>query len=142
MIIPVLIIINIVLWSTTRKEPVLEEVKERYRILREHLKTTDEEKFRVLHNEIPIVAYKGSLMRGVGYNTNKGQEIGLCIDGDVNHVFHVLLHELAHCTVDEYSHSDNFWDNYEELRNEAIRIGVYDNIGTLTPFCGKHIVDK
>lgn len=142
MIIPTLIIINIVLWYTNRKEPVLEEVKERYHTLREHLKNTDEPKFRMLHDEIPIVAYKGSLMRGVGYNTNKGQEIGLCIDGKVNHVFHVLLHELAHCTVNEYSHSDDFWDNYEELRNEAIRIGVYDNIGTLTPFCGKQIVDK
>lgn len=142
MIIPALIIINIVLWYTNRKEPVLEEVKERYHTLREHLKNTDEPKFRMLHDEIPIVAYKGSLMRGVGYNTNKGQEIGLCIDGKVNHVFHVLLHELAHCTVNEYSHSDDFWDNYEELRNEAIRIGVYDNIGTLTPFCGKQIVDK
>lgn len=142
MIIATLIVINILLWYTNRKEPVLEEVKERYRTLREHLKKTDEPKFRVLHDEIPIVAYKGSLMRGVGYNTNKGQEIGLCIDGEVNHVFHVLLHELAHCTVDEYSHSDNFWDNYEELRNEAITIGVYDNIGTLTPFCGKQIVDK
>jgi hypothetical protein len=117
-------------------------VKERYRTLREHLKKTDEPKFRVIHDEIPIVAYKGSLVRGVGYNTNKGQEIGLCIDGEVNHVFHVLLHELAHCTVDEYSHSDNFWGNYEDLRNEAISIGVYDNIGTLTPFCGKQIVDK
>lgn len=142
MIIPALIIINIVLWYTNRKEPVLEEVKERYHTLREHLKNADEPKFRMLHDEIPIVAYKGSLMRGVGYNTNKGQEIGLCIDGKVNHVFHVLLHELAHCTVNEYSHSDDFWDNYEELRNEAIRIGVYDNIGTLTPFCGKQIVDK
>ena len=142
MIIATLIAINILLWYTNRKEPVLEEVKERYSTLREHLKKTDEPKFRMLHDEIPIVAYKGSLMRGVGYNTNKGQEIGLCIDGDVNHVFHVLLHELAHCTVNEYSHSDNFWDNYEELRNEAITIGVYDNIGTLTPFCGKQIVDK
>ena len=142
MIIAALIAINILLWYTNRKEPGLEEVRERYRTLREHLKKTDEPKFRVLHDEIPIVAYKGSLMRGVGYNTNKGQEIGLCIDGEVNHVFHVLLHELAHCTVDEYSHSDNFWDNYEELRNEAITIGVYDNIGTLTPFCGKQIVDK
>ncbi len=142
MIIAALIAINILLWYTNRKEPVLEEVKERYSTLREHLKKTDEPKFRMLHDEIPIVAYKGSLMRGVGYNTNKGQEIGLCIDGEVNHVFHVLLHELAHCTVNEYSHSDNFWDNYEELRNEAITIGVYDNIGTLTPFCGKQIVDK
>ena len=142
MILPILVIVNIVLWYTIQKEPVLEEVKERYRTLREHLKKTDESKFRMLHDEIPVVAYKGSFVRGVGYNTNKGQEIGLCIDGKVNHVFNVLLHELAHCTVDEYSHSDDFWGNYEELRNEAIAIGVYDNIGTLTPFCGKQIVDK
>ncbi len=142
MILPILVVVNIILWYTIQREPVLEEVKERYRTFREHLKKTDEPKFRMLHDEIPIVAYKGSFVRGVGYNTNKGQEIGLCINGKVNHVLHVLLHELAHCTVDEYSHSDDFWGNYEELRNEAIAIGVYDNIGTLTPFCGKQIVDK
>jgi hypothetical protein len=49
---------------------------------------------------------------------------------------------LAHCTVDEYSHSPEFWKNYKELKNEAISIGIYENIDELTSFCGKKIIDK
>ena len=35
----------------------------------------------------------------VGFNSNKGDNIAVCVDGDVNSIMHVLLHELAHCTV-------------------------------------------
>lgn len=111
----VLLLVNIVLFCNFKEDPVLLEVKEKYKTFREHLKTNGDEKYKVLHNEIPIVAYRGSLLSGVGYNSNKGGE---------------------------YSHSNDFWDNYTELKNEAIRIGIYENIDQLTPFCGKKIVDK
>jgi hypothetical protein len=82
-------------------------------------------------------------MRGtVGYNTNKGQEIAICVDGTSNEMFHVLIHELAHCTVDEYSHSSNFWDNYVELRDMCIEIGIYEKIPDKKTFCGQKIQDK
>jgi hypothetical protein len=117
------------------------EVKRRYRVLREHLIATGNEEFKMLHDEIPITAHVG-MSHAVGYNANKGAEIGLCIDGTANEIFHVLLHELAHCTVDEYSHSAHFWGQFEKLRNEAVSIGVYEVIHETTPFCGKHIRDK
>lgn len=137
----VLLIINMIIFLYTSEDTRLTGVKERYRKLREHLITTGNEEFKMLHKEIPIIAHN-SITYAVGYNTNKGAEIGLCIDGDENEIFHVLLHELAHCTVEEYSHSKEFWEKYEKLRNEAISIGVYDKISEKTPFCGKHIMDK
>lgn len=78
----------------------------------------------------------------VGYNTNKGQEIVVCLDGTPNEIFHVLLHELAHCTVTEYSHSDEFWNNYIEIRDMCVKLGIYETIPALTNFCGQHIQDK
>jgi hypothetical protein len=78
----------------------------------------------------------------VGYNTNKGQEIAICLDGTPNEIFHVLIHELAHCTVDEYSHSEEFWANYVELRDICIQLGIYQKIPERTKFCGEHIQDK
>jgi hypothetical protein len=137
----ILIIVNAYLWINYSKDPILVETMEKYKMLREHLIETNDPKFRMLHREIPIVAYKGSFLSGIGYNTNKGQEIGLCVDGTSNHVFHVLLHELAHCTVDEYSHSTGYWKNYTDLKNEAIKIGIYEDIESETPFCGKTISD-
>jgi uncharacterized SAM-binding protein YcdF (DUF218 family) len=78
----------------------------------------------------------------LGYNTNKGYEIGLCLDGTVNQIFHVLLHELAHSTVSEYEHSTNFWQNFKELRELATKIGIYEPVNSSEKFCGKYISDS
>jgi hypothetical protein len=135
----VLLIVNILIFFNTKEDDRLKEVKARYNKLREHLKSTNT--FPMLHDEIPITAHYG-MEKAIGYNANKGSEIGLCIDGTINDIFHVLLHELAHCTVDEYSHSKHFWHNFDVLKGEAIALGIYENISTRTPFCGKHIMDK
>ncbi len=77
----------------------------------------------------------------LGYNINKGDEIAICVDGDENSMMHVLLHELAHSTVEEYKHSDNFWDNFKELRDIAIKHDMYTPITQDNEFCGKKIRD-
>src|SRR5210317_216896 len=137
-----LIIINVFILSTTREPERLVEVKEKYRRLREHLEETNNEKFKVLTRCIPITAMHRT--RGpIGYNTNKGVDIGLCIDGqNSNQIFHVLIHELAHTTVREYSHSREFWDNFVELRQICINLGIYEKISSRTKFCGQYIQDK
>ena len=136
-----LILINAYILMNTHEPQALIEVKEKYRILREHLAESQNEKFKMLTRCVPITGING--MKGtVGYNTNKGQEIALCLDGEVNHIFHVLIHELAHCTVDEYSHSQEFWENYIELRDICVNLGIYEKIPEKTKFCGKHVQDK
>jgi hypothetical protein len=135
------LIITAILLLKFREDSVLVIVKENYRILREYLISVDDPMFRMIHREIPIVAYRGSFLSGIGYNTNKGEEIGICIDGTPNQVFHLLLHELAHCTVDEFSHSIEYWRNYNKLQDIAVQIGIYESINDETPFCGKTISD-
>jgi hypothetical protein len=135
----VLLIVNLLIFFNTKEDDRIKEVKTRYKKLREHLKSKGT--FPQIHEEIPITWHYG-MEKAIGYNANKGSEIGLCIDGTINDIFHVLLHELAHCTVDEYSHSKHFWHNFDVLKGEAIALGIYENISTRTPFCGKHIMDK
>ena len=136
-----LLIINIWILSQTREPQKLIEVREKYRILREHLDATNNEKFHMLVQRIPITGIL--LMNGaVGYNTNKGGDIAVCLDGETNEIFHVLIHELAHCTVKEYDHSEQFWDNYIELRDICVKIGIYEKIPNKTEFCGEHVQDK
>lgn len=137
----VLLLICVFIIYNTREPGELIEVKERYRILREHIEGTGDEKFKMLVDVVPITGMK-KMKNSVGSNTNKGSEIVVCLDGEVNEIFHVLLHELAHCTVKEYSHSEAFWKNYTELRNMAIEIGIYEEIPQRTKFCGQHIQDK
>ena len=136
-----LILVNVLVLMNTREPPELIKVKEKYQTLRKHLIDTKNEKFHMLIKCVPITGLK--TMNGtVGYNTNKGQEIALCLDGTPNEIFHVLIHELAHCTVEEYSHSNDFWANYIELRDICVDLGIYEKIPERTKFCGQHIQDK
>ena len=137
----VLFLVNVFILMNTREPREFVEVKEKYKTLRDHLRDTDNQKFHMLVHCVPLTGVKK--MNGtVGYNTNKGQEIALCLDGTVNEIFHVLIHELAHCTVEEYSHSNEYWSNYIELRDICVDIGVYEKIPERTRFCGQHIQDK
>ena len=136
----VLFVVNAIVFARTKPPEELVAVKEKYKRLREHLVATKNEKFKVLWSEKPVTGYM-KMSGSIGHNTNKGADIAVCLDGTPNQVFHVLLHELAHCTVKEYEHSTEFWKNYVELRDIAIEIGIYDKIPHRQPFCGQHIQD-
>ena len=138
----ILLIINILIFTNTKEPEELTEVREKYQVLREHLKETNNEEFDMLYDEIPITAHYRISKGAVGYNTNKGNEIGLCIDGDTNEIFHVLLHELAHCTVEEYSHSKEYWEKFKKLRKISVKLGIYEEIPKKTKFCNKYVQDK
>ena len=141
MIAAVLIVLAIVLFVTTRQPENLRIVNEKYKTLREHLEETGNEKFQMLTRNIPLTG-KRWMSESVGTNTNKGGEIALCLDGEPNVIFHVLIHELAHCTVEEYSHSPAFWKNYEELTDMCVNLGIYERVMEKTEFCGQHVQDK
>jgi len=136
-----LILINMLILANTREPEQLVAVKEKYETLRKHITDTKHPRFYMLTRCIPITGFI-RMSDSVGYNTNKGEEIAVCLDGTPNEIFHVLIHELAHCTVDEYSHSESFWNNYIELRDMCVELGIYDKIPERTKFCGQHIQDK
>ena len=138
-----LIVYALVVWTlwVTREPENFTKVKEMYRTLIDHIRENNTDpRFDILKNETVLVAYKGR-SHEIGYNTNKGYEIGLCIDGEPNQIFHVLLHELAHCTVDDYEHNSNFWKNFNDLKTICTKIGLYQMIPQKEKFCGKHIQD-
>ena len=128
-----------VLFSARENANIL-EVRRRYNILCDKCKEWPT-KFHCLHKRIVISFFKkGILSSSIGYNINKGEEIGICLDGTPNDMFHVLLHELAHSTVSEYSHSKEFWGNFKELCEHCKSIGIYETTN-MKQFCGKVIKD-
>lgn len=96
------------------------------------------EKYKVLRKPVCVTGMYGG---DIGTNVNKGSEIFMCIDGDSNDRFHILLHELAHSTVSEYDHSDQFWKNFQDLKNIAKGEGMYSEVKTKS-YCGKTISDS
>lgn len=137
-----LLLVNIVILKLIKEPVKLTAVKEKYEILRDHLHKNEIKKFNSLKRCVPITAMTKMNGESVGYNTNKGENITICLDGEVNEIFHVLIHELTHNTVREYEHSDKFWENYIELRDLCINLGIYEKIPERTEFCGKHVQDK
>lgn len=136
-----LLVISVIIVKNIREDERVIDVKMKYKKLREHLINTHEEDFRKIYQPKPLVI-KHRRSNTPGYNTNKGSEIGLCLDGTANDMFHVLLHELSHCVVDEYSHSKEFWNKFAKLTDIAVQIGVYTKISEQKEFCGSHVIDK
>jgi|SRR5210317_35855 hypothetical protein len=136
----ILVLVNVYLFATTKEPEKVRVVREKYNTLREALISRG--KFPKLHNPMPLTAYHRTWDGALGYNVNKGFEVGVCIDGEVNEIFHILLHELAHCVVPEYDHSDAYWNSYVELRDLAVELGIYEKIPDKTPFCGKDVQDR
>ena len=134
-----LLLVDVYLIWNVREPKNLTEVKRRYKILRDHIKNSVvPEKFHILKTPVLIA---GKEAGELGYNSNKGYEIGLCLNGSPNDIFHVLLHELSHSTVEEYSHSEQFWENFSELRSMCTNLGIYEKIPERKAFCGQFIQD-
>ena len=134
-----LLLVDVYLIWNVREPKNLTEVKRRYKILRDHIKNSIvPEKFHILKTPVLLA---GKEAGELGYNSNKGYEIGLCLNGSPNDIFHVLLHELSHSTVEEYSHSEQFWENFSELRSMCTNLGIYEKIPERKAFCGQFIQD-
>lgn len=132
------VVVALAVWSlySTREDPVLSDVKRRYTKLASNPPPGMEE----LKNKTVITGFRERYGE-IGYNVNKGHEIGLCLDGTPNEVFHVLIHELAHTVTRSYAHNEEFWKNFRALKEHCVRMGIYDPIPDRTEFCGKFIRD-
>ncbi len=126
---------------TTSEDPLLTELKRRYGILLDSLDESSE--FSILKKNRSIITAKtDGKTDNIAYNVNKGYEIYICLDGrNINGAMYVLLHELSHITVEEYDHSEKFWNNFKKLREYATNIGIYTP-ETETVYCGQRIKDS
>lgn len=129
-----LLVLVIIIVAFHKEDEKMSRLKERYYTFIQRLP----EKYSVLKDPSVVTGrYNGD----IGTNVNKGSEIFVCLDGDTNDTFHVLLHELAHSTVGEYDHSDTFWHNFAELREIAKSQGLYHPVNNKS-YCGKVISDS
>lgn len=87
------------------------------------------------------------------YSVNKGEKIVFCLRArdaskklmDLNTMMFVALHEIGHVASTEIGHTQQFWDNFRWILEEAIQIGVYKEQDFKTkpvPYCGIMITDS
>lgn len=132
----VLLVMNIISVATLKEPENFRKLKELYTTFLD----TPPDKFPNLRRRSIITGFYGD-GNEIGYNINKGYEIGVCLDGTPNQMLHVLLHELAHTTVKSYEHNEEFWKNLKEIKEHCKGLGIYEEIPSQTGFCGKYIRD-
>ncbi len=133
-----LLVVIIYILLTNTEDTLLTEIKRRYDYL---LKNLPDGQFDILKINRAIISSKP---RGgdIAFNVNKGYEIYICLDGEkINAAMYILLHELAHITVEEYDHSERFWSNFKKLREIASELGIYTPEQEME-YCGQTIKDS
>lgn len=138
----ILLLIDLYIIMNLKEPSTFTNVKEKYSAFRKYIENSDdiEPHFKPLKNQILLTGFLKSKDE-LGYNINKGSEIGLCLDGSSNEVFHVLIHELAHTVSSKYAHDDEFWTNVDKIKQMCTKQGLYYPINNKTRFCGGHIQD-
>lgn len=123
-------------------------------ILVEHLMKayqSDERTGRITENFNPDKLKEGvDNPEFTSYSINKGEQIVLCLRTnnklmDINTMLFVVIHELAHIATISIGHTEEFWDNFRWLLEEAINIGIYvkqDFDKKPVEYCGMTITDS
>ena len=141
-----LIALGIAIWDVHKENSMMIELRRRYNILVDHLRATEniDPRFTRLRKRCLLTGIHSSRMnRGtIGYNVNKGYEIYICLDKDnIDAAMNVLIHELAHITVDEYDHSPEFWKSFKDLKELCKVLGIYTPLQGTPEYCGITIKD-
>tara|TARA_Y100000816_G_C25846985_1_gene442500 strand:+ start:60 stop:656 length:597 start_codon:yes stop_codon:yes gene_type:complete len=88
------------------------------------------------------------------YSENKGEKLAFCLDTeknnqgrliDINTLTYVALHELSHIASESIGHTDEFWQNFKFLIEEAKKINIYNPIDykkTPARYCGMNVTDN
>ena len=141
---PILAFMFLTLLSIVRfnKEPtMLTELKLRYGAILDMLRASGDPLWIPVLKPSIITGIYGKKDGVIGSNVNKGYEIYICLDGDdVNSAVYVLIHELAHMSVPEYDHTQNYWENFKKLKELCIEKGLYTKGGD-RQYCGDTIKD-
>lgn len=114
---------------------MIAKIREKLLVLSEHLeKSFGESDKRVAllkKNFRPDKLKEGVSTPGyTSYSINKGEQIVLCLRNndklvDINTMLFVVLHEFAHLATESIGHTEEFWDNFRWILEEAINIGIY-----------------
>jgi hypothetical protein len=87
------------------------------------------------------------------YSENKGEKLAFCLNTekkggkliDENTLTFVAIHELAHIATKSIGHTDEFWQNFKFLLQEANKINIYSPVDykkNKQKYCGMNISDN
>ena len=137
--------------DSTQAADLLAQIKKNLIILTQHLQKNYPDDARVQQllsrfNPNNIMETDGN-SKYTSYSVNKGEKMVLCLrarDGsnqlaDLNTVMFVTLHEYSHILTNSIGHTDEFWDNFKFVLQNAIKLNIYrcvDYYSNPKKYCG------
>ena len=87
------------------------------------------------------------------YSENKGEKLAFCTTTtkkgdkliDPNTLMYVAIHELAHIATKSICHTQEFWQNFKFLLQNAVKIKIYNPVNYKKKnknYCGMKITDN
>jgi hypothetical protein len=87
------------------------------------------------------------------YSENKGEKLAFCTTTtkkgdkliDPNTLMYVAIHELAHIATKSIGHTQEFWQNFKFLLQNAVKIKIYNPVDYKKKnknYCGMKITDN
>lgn len=88
------------------------------------------------------------------YSENKGEKLAFCLNKnkknnenliDQNTLMFVAIHEIAHIMTLSVGHTEEFWQNFKFLLENAVELGIYEPIDYKKKpknYCGMTISDN
>ena len=64
---------------------------------------------------------------------------------ELNTIFFVVLHELAHIMTQSVGHTDEFWKNFKFILKNAVKLNIYKEIDYSKypkKYCGIEVTDS
>lgn len=118
-------------------------------------KYPDDIRIKILKNRFNPnnITETGKNSKYTSYTVNKGDKIVMCLREkrgnnrliDENTLTFVAVHEMSHIITKTIGHEKDFWENFKFMLNNAIEIGIYDNIDySKEPkkYCGIVVTDN
>ena len=88
------------------------------------------------------------------YTENKGEKMAFCLNKkknnddnliDANTLMFVAIHEVAHIMTESIGHTEEFWNNFKFLLENAVELKIYTPVDYKNEpqgYCGMNITDN
>jgi hypothetical protein len=138
---------NLLARTTEKLEYLVENVGQRY---------PDRENVQKLVKNFNPTTIKETLPTSeyTAYSENKGEKIAFCLNKkktdndnliDSNTLMFVAIHEIAHIMTTSVGHTEEFWNNFKFLLENAVEIKIYTPVDYKKEpegYCGMNITDN
>jgi len=138
---------NLLARTTEKLEYLVENVGQRY---------PDRENVKKLVKNFNPTTIKETLPTSeyTAYSENKGEKIAFCLNKkkhnnnnliDSNTLMFVAIHEIAHIMTTSVGHTEEFWNNFKFLLENAVELKIYTPVDYKKEpegYCGMDITDN